>query len=1123
MRKDILKRTGFLGMGLAVGMAFSAVGAVESELSKKALTVLPVTKPPVIDGKLDDAAWKKAVKFTKFRQYGTTNAAKVPTTAYLTFDENCIYVAFDSALAKGEKPNRRITGRDNYFFDYDDCVEFFVDPTGSGGSYYHFAVNCNGAFFDLFHFFDKGEEAEWNAPGTRSATDVKKGRWTAELAVPFADLDAKPDASVLWRVNFARERRTDKGAELSSVSGYFCKGDAFSFVRFGAPVKKMPFEVVSLGAMAKMHNPLLLNRNIFTVKVKAGQGPFTATVQRVLDSKTTPVGEVVSTRNKQDTLLKIPYEIAGKSGEQFIFQVKDNKGKVLFDKTEPARIRKPRYAVPSNPLYKELLTNKDPGLHAEGQPAWVEGMFEGTLAYFAKRYGVEVSAEPFVQEYVKNGIIPVNSQVLLESYRMPEFWKRFGLKAVVWPSQPTPRSGLVEAHLFYEPCFSQYTNSAWHIASKPHVYAVFWGDEMGARVFKNMIRNMGDRGSSRKDFFERQKYIKTVVNDRVKKTTGYGKFGLPQGVKDSDPFRWIAWYRYANQKMRNIWSGLRADILKKYPHMRFIWQDPMGGITPWELNADADKGTCDIYTYQAVGPTRVGLITKFVADLTRKDVYPLLHLDHGSGYSWSPDEVREIVSMVFRAGGTGFISYSNDYSPSDINTQNIEFGAPERWNAILELYSRIRKLPPLRFPSPDLGYFYCNTSWQSINPCIFSWDDGEMVSEFNILGPKVMKSWFRYIDENVILNHFDELAGLKAIVLSFGKYQLPGIIEKLKKYAEKGGTLICFDPESFTWAADGTSLTKARQKLFGVEVGEVFSWNEKVTFQTDALGVSKGTVLPSIGPARTLKVAKKVKVLATFANDQPAIVETAVGKGRTIFFAFNPLVSEGLKSEKWSKVFRETAKSLGVKLDQDIWRFTFLPFERDLYPKDPEGVCLTENYQRLEADIPVIVKNAETKGTYRFLPAPDGSADEGGTGEISFSKGDLTDRHYAYRKNVKPGLSSGYVLEWKTNVPVEVVFDFKKSYPIQSVRLFYAKRLPRFTVQVSRDGKQWKEAGQNKTEQWTIGVRMIEVKFKPQNARYVKLSFAKRDKVVLYDKKKKEKIQPTNFILIEAEVWAEKK
>lgn len=1103
------------GVCAFVVAAFSASAAEMREPPQDVTTLRPTKKAPVIDGRLNDAAWKKATKITPFLRLRANVPAKVQTTAYLTFDSENLYVAFDCPFPEGERLKRHFRYRDDALFDDDECVEFWVDPLGSGCTSYHFGINPNGALIDGFHTHDKEFDAGWDATGAQVASHVEGARWCAELAIPFEDLGGRPAPDMLWRVNWARERRTREAQELSSSTGQFCRGAVFHYLRFDLRGKSPVMEVVSLGGLTKYHN--FTGGNVLVVVVKDGADPLTASVSQQLGDKTTLAGEKTSVRNAKDVLLQVPYAVAGEKGERFVFQVRDASGKTLFEKTAAVHLGTTRFMPPPNPLYEELLSDEDPGLAAEGLPAWVDLIFVKGQTHFAKRYGVEVDAELAMRKYARHGLIPVNSQVMLyNAYRMPEFSRRFGARAVVWTTSCRATKSSRERHFFLEPALSQYKKSAWDIASKPHSWAVFWGDEHSAWVIKHMMRIYEGRGKR-----EHQQYVRTELNEKVRQETGFRKYGLPQGTRDENPFRWIAWFRYANRESHRIWSELRAEIKKAHPHIRFMSEDSSGVIKPFEYSAGADMDICDFYNHQT-GPSRMGHITKLLADLTGKEVFPCTHVEHYLG-SFEPEQVRELLSEVFRAGGSGFVSYTTDSTGAETNLRTMEFSAPERWNAVLEIGDRVQNQPKLKYPEPECAVFYCNTSYQAINPYIQYWWDMDVQYAYEVFGPKVMRSWFRFVDENIILNHFEELAGLKVLMINFGKYQLPGVIEKLEEYAMKGGTVVCFDPEAFTWCADGTSLAEARKRVFGVEVGEPAERRETITFRDASLGVAGGTALPILALPYAVKAAPGTKVLATFSNGQPAIVEKTVGDGRALFFGFNPITSSAARNPEWKQTLRGMGKALGITLDQDLWRFTFPPFERELHPKDPDGVCLTNNYQRFINDLPASINNFASQGTYKLSPAPDAAPDEGGPGELPFSKGDLTDRRFAFALNEKPGPSTNYIVSWEANVPVEVVFDFKRAYPIKQVRLWYAKRLPRFSIFVSRDGRDWQEVGRRDTEQWTDGVRLVERTFAPHAVQFVKISFAERDARERYDKRQKKMVPwPQPFYLIEAEVWAEK-
>ena len=84
--------------------------------------------PPVIDGKLDDAAWKAALEFNNFKtikpDYGKEPAQK--TVGYITYDEENIYFAVRCFDSKPDKIKAAVSARDAMFDD--DYVMFVLDP-----------------------------------------------------------------------------------------------------------------------------------------------------------------------------------------------------------------------------------------------------------------------------------------------------------------------------------------------------------------------------------------------------------------------------------------------------------------------------------------------------------------------------------------------------------------------------------------------------------------------------------------------------------------------------------------------------------------------------------------------------------------------------------------------------------------------------------------------------------------------------------------------------------------------------------------------------------------------------------------------------------------------------------
>ena len=176
---------------------------------------------PVIDGWLNDAAWRAAPWSDLFVDI-EGNAKPKPrfdTRVKMLWDDSYFYVG-----AELREPHvwATLTAHDSVIF-HDPDFEVFIDPNGDGLEYYEFEINARGAYWDLFlaRPYKQGGKAQnaWEIPGLKSAIwvegtlndprDTDHG-WFVELAFPWAVLrdfarrPAPPRDGDQWRVNFSR-------------------------------------------------------------------------------------------------------------------------------------------------------------------------------------------------------------------------------------------------------------------------------------------------------------------------------------------------------------------------------------------------------------------------------------------------------------------------------------------------------------------------------------------------------------------------------------------------------------------------------------------------------------------------------------------------------------------------------------------------------------------------------------------------------------------------------------------------------------------------------------------------------------------------------------------------------
>lgn len=183
--------------------------------------------PPVIDGKLDEPAWKMAAWTEEFVDIEGELKPKprFRTQAKMLWDENYFYIG-----AELEEPDvwATLTKRDSIIF-YDNDFEVFIDPDGDTHLYYELEMNALGTEWDLFlvkpyrdggsavHSWDiLGMKTRVFVDGTLNRPGDKDKGWSVEIAMPWEVLKEcapgkkPPVAGDQWRVNFSQvEYRMD--------------------------------------------------------------------------------------------------------------------------------------------------------------------------------------------------------------------------------------------------------------------------------------------------------------------------------------------------------------------------------------------------------------------------------------------------------------------------------------------------------------------------------------------------------------------------------------------------------------------------------------------------------------------------------------------------------------------------------------------------------------------------------------------------------------------------------------------------------------------------------------------------------------------------------------------------
>ncbi len=183
--------------------------------TRREIKAVRIQTPPKIDGKLDDVCWQNSAKTGELIQFEPQNGepATQPTTIYLAYDANNLYVAFECFKNDMDNLSANLTRRDSFFFS-DDHVEVLIDTFLDGRNCYAFALNPLGTQTDR-RLINEGSNRRtgqsmigtaisWDCDWQGQASE-ETDKWTAEFAIPFAELRFSKDTEIAtWGINFWR-------------------------------------------------------------------------------------------------------------------------------------------------------------------------------------------------------------------------------------------------------------------------------------------------------------------------------------------------------------------------------------------------------------------------------------------------------------------------------------------------------------------------------------------------------------------------------------------------------------------------------------------------------------------------------------------------------------------------------------------------------------------------------------------------------------------------------------------------------------------------------------------------------------------------------------------------------
>jgi hypothetical protein len=181
-----------LGALALLALAFPAAAASQTlpaDPDRPTVRAVRVAGPIVLDGRLDEPAWRAAPVATGFRQVEPREgvAARFETEVRLLFDDRFLYVGAYMRDTVGMEGVRVPDLRRNWDYFQSDLFGISIDGIGDGRTAVAFQVNPRGALRDLRVFDGRFPDREWEGVW-EARTEVTDTGWTAEVRIPWATL-----------------------------------------------------------------------------------------------------------------------------------------------------------------------------------------------------------------------------------------------------------------------------------------------------------------------------------------------------------------------------------------------------------------------------------------------------------------------------------------------------------------------------------------------------------------------------------------------------------------------------------------------------------------------------------------------------------------------------------------------------------------------------------------------------------------------------------------------------------------------------------------------------------------------------------------------------------------------
>lgn len=163
-----------------------------------------LTGPVIVDGFLNDPAWREIPAFSQFTQRDPIERAmpSMRTEVRVAYDDAALYVAARMFDPSPDSITVRLGRRD--LLQNTDVFGIFLDPYHDRRSGFYFGLDPAGTLLDGILYNDDWSDDSWDGVWEGKVERDSEG-WSAEMRIPFSQLRFQENDVYLWGINLRRD------------------------------------------------------------------------------------------------------------------------------------------------------------------------------------------------------------------------------------------------------------------------------------------------------------------------------------------------------------------------------------------------------------------------------------------------------------------------------------------------------------------------------------------------------------------------------------------------------------------------------------------------------------------------------------------------------------------------------------------------------------------------------------------------------------------------------------------------------------------------------------------------------------------------------------------------------